>query len=129
MVYICKMIISAVVFLFFQNLIFQVVSVAKGQNIAQNDKKFCLLHSISQELYIIGSSFMVHMCKTIISSGVFLFSFFQNFGFPGCQGGVKGQKMAQDDKKFCLSHLINSKNSVIFSKKPKTFLRNNFFKI
>ena len=41
---------------------------------------------------------MVHMCKMIISPGMFLIS--QNFDFPGCQG-VKGQKMSQNDK--CLS--------------------------
>ena len=33
------------------------------------------------------------------------FSIFQNFEFPGCQG-VKGQKMAQNDKTFCLLYLI-----------------------
>ena len=33
-----------------------------------------------------------------------VFFIFQNFGFLGCKGKgvVKGQKMAQNDKKFCL---------------------------
>ena len=32
------------------------------------------------------------------------FSFFLNLGFAGCQGeGLKRQKMAQNDKKFCLT--------------------------
>ena len=37
----------------------------------QNDKIFCLSHSISQEWYIIWLSFTVRMCKMIISPGVF----------------------------------------------------------
>ena len=41
-------------------------------------KKFCLLCFISQKPYIIWLSFMVHLCKVMISSEVF-FSFFQNF--------------------------------------------------
>ena len=39
----------------------------------QNDKKLCPLHSIYQEPYTIWFSFMVHMCKIIISLGVFHF--------------------------------------------------------
>ena len=74
--------ISRQFFHFFKILIFQVVRGVKGQKMVQNDKKFCLLHSISQEPYIIWLSFMVHMCKMIISPGVF--SFFQNFDFSGC---------------------------------------------
>ena len=45
------------IFYFFVNAIvekvFGVNSGMKGQKIAQNDKKLCLLHSISQEAYII----------------------------------------------------------------------------
>ena len=51
---------------------------------------------------------MVHICKMIISPG--LFSVFQNFDFPGCcwgdwgwgggDGGAhKGQKLVLNDKK------------------------------
>ena len=39
-----------------------------------------------------------------------LFSVFQNFDFPGCHeggGGVKGPKMAQNDKEFCVSLCIS----------------------
>ena len=39
----------------------------------RNDKKFCLSSSVSQEPYIIWLSFMVHMCKMIISPGVLFF--------------------------------------------------------
>ena len=66
----------------FQNFYFLVVSGVKGQKMAQNDKKFYLSCFISQEPYIIWLSFMVHLCKMIISSRIF--SFFQNFCFPGC---------------------------------------------
>ena len=70
----------------------------------QNEKKFYLSQSISQEPYIIWFSFMVHVSKMIILQA--FFSFFQNFDFPDCQWGggdrgVKGQKIVQNDKKFC----------------------------
>ena len=70
----------------------------------QNDKKFCLLCSISQEPYIIWLSFMVQMCKMIISPGVF-FNFKILIFWVAM--GLKGQKMAQNDKKFCLSHSVS----------------------
>ena len=38
-----------------------------------------------------------------------LFSFLQNFGFLCCQGGgAKRQKMAQNDKKFCLTSYLRN---------------------
>ena len=64
-----------VFFSFFQNFDFLGCCEVKVQKMAQSDKKFCLLCFISQELYIIWFSFMVHMSKMII--------FFQNFGFLG----------------------------------------------
>ena len=78
----------------------------KQQIMVQNDKKLCPLHSLSQEQYIIGLSFMAHMCKMIISAGFFssffffFFFFFLNFVFLGCEW-VKGQKMSPNRKKFC----------------------------
>ena len=48
----------------------------KGLKMAQNHKKLCLLCFISQESYIIWLSFMVHLSKMIISSGV-LFHLFK----------------------------------------------------
>ena len=45
--------ISIYFFHFFKILIFLVVRRVKWQKMAQNDKKFCLSHSISQELYLI----------------------------------------------------------------------------
>ena len=46
--------------------------------------------------------FLVYLCKIMISSGVF-FHFFKILIFSVVRR-VKGQKMAQNDKGFCLSH-------------------------
>ena len=59
-------------------MIFWVYRGIKGQKTVQNDKKFSLLHSISQDLYIICLSLW---CKCV--------------------------KMAQNDKHFCLLYLIS----------------------
>ena len=66
--------------------------------------KKTLLCLISQEPYIIWSSFMVHMCNRIISPRVFYI--YSKFLF-GVNNGVKGKKMAQSDKKLCLSYSIS----------------------
>ena len=53
----------------------------KGQKSVKSDKKFCLSHFLSQELCIIWLSFVVHLCKIIISPAVFfIFSKFWFFG-------------------------------------------------
>ena len=49
---------------------------------------------------IIRLSFMVHICKIIICPG-FFFHFFKVLIFV-VVSRVKGQKMVQNDKKFCL---------------------------
>ena len=72
-----------------------------------NDKKFCLLHSISQEPYIIWLSFMVHMCKMIISPGlVFIFS---KFSFFKLSGGYKDKNWSKMTKNSvcCTPYLRN----------------------
>ena len=69
----------------------------------------CLEPYISQESYIVWSSFMVHICKMIISPGIFFI--FSKFWFSDCQG-VKVQKMAKNS---CLLHLIFQKPYVIWS--------------
>ena len=74
-------------FHFFKIIIFRFVSGVKGQKIDRNDKKLCPSCSIFQEPYIIWLSFMVHMCKIIISPGVF--SFFQKFDLSGVKGKKK----------------------------------------
>ena len=105
--------ISRSFFLFFKILIFWVVRGVKGQKMAQNEKKLCLSCSISQEPYIIWFLFMVHLCKMIISPGVFFF--FSKFWFSGLLKGVKGQKIVQNVKKFCLLRSISQGPYIIWS--------------
>ena len=69
-------------FIFSKFWFFGLLGGVKGRKTIENDKIF-LLHSISQEPCIIWLSFMVHICKMIISSGVFFI--FQNFDFLGPQ--------------------------------------------
>ena len=84
---------------FFKILIFLVVRGVKEQKMVQNDKKFCLLHSVSQEPYIIWFSFLVHMCKMIIPSrDYFIFSKFWFFRLLG--GGGRGGKRAKNGPKW-----------------------------
>ena len=97
LIHLCKMMISPGIFFSFSNFfIFWVVRGVKEQKTFQNDKKFSpsrfisqeprhLWHSISQEPYIIWLSFMVHMCKMIISPEVFFI--FSKFWFFGLLGG------------------------------------------
>ena len=66
----------------------------------QNYKKVCLSHFISQERYIIWLSFMVLMCKMIVFLDVVFF--FLKILIFWVVRGVKGQKMAHNEKKFCL---------------------------
>ena len=79
----------------------------------QNDKKFCLYSLISEKPYIIRSSFMVQMCKRIISPILFI-HFFQILVF-GVNSGVKGQKMVQNGKNLCLLYSISQETFIIWS--------------
>ena len=107
MAHMCKMIISPGIFLIFSKFWFsRLLRGVKEQKIVQDDKKFCLLCSISQEPYIIWSSFVVHKSNIIISLDLF-FHFFQNFDFWIVRR-VKGEKMAQHYKKLCPSCLYIS---------------------
>ena len=78
-------------FHFFKILIFRVVKWVKGQKIVRNDKKFCLSCLISQEPYIIWSSFVVRICK-IPQWVFFIFSKFWFFGLLGGSRGKNGPK-------------------------------------
>ena len=86
-----------VFFSFFQNFGF---SGCEWCKVAKNDPKWqeILSHSISQEAYIIWSWFLVHRCKMKKSPKTFSIS--SKFWFSGL---LEGQKMAEYDKKFCLS--------------------------
>ena len=78
----CKMTISPAVFLIFsKSWFFGLSGGSKGKKWSKMTKNFVLLHFISQEPFIIWSWFMVHMCKRIISPGVF-HTFFK-FYFSG----------------------------------------------
>ena len=79
-------------------LCFWVVKRVKGQKMTQNYKKLCPLQFISQEPYIIWSWFMVHMCKRIISLGVF-YIFFQILIFR-VNSRVKKQKRPKTTKSY-----------------------------
>ena len=77
---------------YFSILIFWVHRAVKRQKMVQNDKKLCLLCSISQEPYIMWLLFMVQMCKMIISPGIFFNIKILIFYIVK---GLKEQKMAQ----------------------------------
>ena len=68
--------ISRVLFHFLHIFIFWAVMEVKGQEMAQNAKKKCLLHFMYQEPYILWLSFIVDFCKMMISPG-FFFHFFE----------------------------------------------------
>ena len=81
----CRMIISPKVLSSFSIFVFFGLSgVPSEQKTVQNDKKFCPSRFIAQEPYIIWLSFMVNICKMIISPGTFFnfskFSFFRLLG-------------------------------------------------
>ena len=91
-------------FQFFKIVIFHVVRAVKGQKMVQNDKKICLLHSISEKPYIIWLSFIVNICKMIIFWSVFkllkIFIFW-------VQRVVKGKKTIHSDKKLSVAFHIS----------------------
>ena len=104
MVHMCKMICPGI-FFSFKILIFQVVNGLKVQKMAQHFENVCrtlyFRNHISYDLYL----WYTCMYKRIISAGIFILSF--NFDNQDHQVGVvKGQKMAQNDKEFCLSHSV-----------------------
>ena len=83
------------------------------KKIVENDKKNCILCFMSQEPYIIWSSFVVHKCKMIISPQ-FFFHFFKMLIFWVARR-VKCKKMAQNDKKFCFPCLVLQEPYIIWS--------------
>ena len=104
MVHMCKMICPGI-FFSFKILIFQVVNGLKVQKMAQHFENVCCTlyfrNDISYDLYL----WCTCMYKRIISPGIFII--FLNFDNQDHQVGVlKGQKMAQNDKEFCLSHSV-----------------------
>ena len=82
----------------------------------QNEKRFCLLNTVSQEPYIIWLSFVVDKRKMIICWGIF-FHFFKILILWFVRG-IKGQKMTQNDKNFCRLRLV-SQESLFIVHMPK----------
>ena len=102
-----------VLFSFFKNFNFLGFQGSKRAKTVQNDKKFYPSCFISHQQFIIWLSFMVHLCKMIISPGVFFF-IFSKIWFFGLLVGVKGQKMVQNDKKFCHARYLRNHTYVIY---------------
>ena len=95
-------------FQYFKILIFQVVSGVKEQKMVQNNKKFCLLHFISQELYIIWLSLNDNIFRCVVHFSKILIFWVHR--------GVKRQKKKknQNDKKFCLLCLMFQEPYIIW---------------
>ena len=70
---------------------------------AQNDKKFCLLHTISREPSITWSWFMLHVCKMVMSPSIFFI--FQSFDFS--EGQVMTQNCQFQSVTFHISGTVN----------------------
>ena len=81
--------ISRHFFYFFKILISRTIRWVKGKKMVQITKNDTSC-SISQEPYIIWLSFIVHMCKMMISPVIFLN--FSKFWFSGLSGKWKGKK-------------------------------------
>ena len=90
-VYKCKMMIPPGVFSIFSKFWFLRLLVGKRAKKAQNDKKFCLLCSISQEYHIIWLSLVLHKYKMMISPCVVFSIFFKILIFQ-LVSGIKGKK-------------------------------------
>ena len=72
-----------------------------GQKMAQNEKIFCLSHSVPQEQYIIWLWFLVHMCKMMKTPANF--SIFQNFDFFGFLGGKRTKNELKSPISVCFT--------------------------
>ena len=92
-VHMCKIIPPDIFFHFLKILIFWVVRRVKGKKRPKMTKKhvFLALYPRNHTSY---DTFMLHMCKRIISPG-FVFTFFPNFHFCG-QYGKKWTKIAKN---------------------------------
>ena len=114
----CKVKISPGVFFIVKILIFQVVKGLKGQKMPQNVESFCLWHLVFQETYIVLSSFTEHIYVWKDNISRHFFSFFSKFWYLESLGTwgreVKGQKMAQNDNIFCLSHSVSKELYIIW---------------
>ena len=88
--------ISRCLFHFFDIFIFWAVEGKKLSKMKNKNHMCHVSHAISQEQYSIWSWFLVHLCKMMISPGIF-FHFFEIFIFLAVRW-LKGQKIAQNEK-------------------------------
>ena len=114
MVHICKMIVSMGIFLIFSKFWFsRLLGGKRAKNSPKWQKILSVTPSTSQEPYIIWLSFMLHLCKMIISPGNF-FIFFKILIFWVVRE-VKAQKMVLNGKKFYLLYSISEESYVIMT--------------
>ena len=80
---------------------------------AQNDKKFCLLHFISQEPYIMWLSFMLlHLWYSCVKWHIQeFFSFFQSFDFWDCYGGKRTKNSPKWQNSVCCAWYLKNNTS------------------
>ena len=99
------------VFIFSKFWFFGLLGRSKGKN-GPKWQKLWPLHFMSQESYIIWSWYMIHMCKRIISSGVFYI--FSKFKFLVSIVEWKSKKWSKMTKN-CLSYSISEYAYIIWS--------------
>ena len=91
MIHRCKVIISPdICFHFFKKKFFLLVRRIKRQKMAQNYKILSVVFYISRTVHHIWLSIMIHICKMIISPGIFFI--FSKILFFCLLGGSKGKK-------------------------------------
>ena len=86
----------------------------KGEKMVQNCKKLSVVPFISETIYISYGLHLWYTCmyKRTISPGFFFIS--SKFWLSGSLGWAKGQKVAQNDKIFCLSHSASQEPYIIW---------------
>ena len=114
-VHLCKMISPRVFFFsfFLYIFIFWAVRGSKRAKMAQNDKKLCLLHFLSQEPYIIWLSFMLlHLWYSCVKWHTQeFFSFFQSFDFWDCYGGKRTKNSPKWQNSVCCAWYLKNNTS------------------
>ena len=114
-VHLCKMISPRVFFFsfFLYIFIFRAVRGSKRAKMAQNDKKLCLLHFISQEPYIIWLTFMLlHLWYSCVKWHTQeFFSFFQSFDFWDCYGGKRTKNSPKWQNSVCCAWYLKNNTS------------------
>ena len=99
---------------------------------AQDDKKKSVLQLISQEQYIIWLSIMVHLCKMMISLGVF-FHFCKILIVWVVKGGGRSKRAKNGTKweKICQLHPISQESYIMIFVQNHNISRRflHFFKI